>query len=95
MEDWEQDGFELFAPLRQTPLNLDGVEELVEKSVDRAKESIGAADFVEFATTVFVGEFLGPILDVFAFALGLEDEPSGSTEDSEFTENSMKDNSNG
>ena len=74
MEDWEHDAHELLAPLRRSVLEDEGVEELVEKSVDLVKESIGAADFVEFATAVLVVEFLGPILDVFAFALGLEEE---------------------
>ncbi len=90
MEDWEQEGYELLAPLRRIPAEADGVEELVEKSLDQAKASIASADFLEFATTVFVGEFLGPILDVFAFALGLEEERPDSTDDPEPIENSTK-----
>ena len=86
MEEWERDAFELLSPLRENLPDPRGEGRVVDQSLERIKESIGASDFVEFATTVLVAEFLGPILDVFAFALGLEDEITEPRDESKATE---------
>jgi hypothetical protein len=79
VEDWERVGHEFFAPLREILPDSSEEAQVAEKSLERVKDAIGAADLAELATTVFVGEFLGPVLDIFAFALGFEDEDPAST----------------
>jgi len=53
---------------------------LPDKAMDSIHAAVAASDVVELATSVMVLEFLCPILDVLAFALGLADE-NGSSEE--------------
>jgi len=63
--------------LRESP--AEAPADLPDKAMEPIHDAIAAGDLVELATSVMVLEFLCPILDVFAFALGLTDE-NGSPE---------------
>ena len=71
--EWESQAHAMFGPLRDQ-LPAEPSPTLAERSVERVKTSIAASDLVELSTVVLVKEFLGPILDLFAFALGFEEQ---------------------
>lgn len=71
VEDWEVEGVSMLAPMRAATDPL--AEGLSERALQHVYTSISAHDLVEFGTTVMVQEFLGPVLDMFAFCLGLEE----------------------
>ena len=73
MDDWEIEAHELLEPLRRIETDDDGDSRVIDRTLEQTQVSIGASDAVELATVVFVAEFLGPILDIFAYSLGLED----------------------
>ncbi len=75
---WNEDGVRsMFAPLRAR--EAAPPPDLRERTLDHLEIAITARDLVELGTIVMVVEFLGPVLDLLAFTLGLDGQ-GGSVE---------------
>lgn len=68
----DQELYSRFAPFRA--LRAEPSSDLGDRCLDRVEAAITAQDLVEFGTAVLVTEFFGPVLDLLAFALGLDEQ---------------------